>query len=246
MGHNVLVTITTVTFNSSKTISKAIESVLNQTYPHIEYIIKDGLSSDETVSIAKSYEHLFNKKGYKYTIISSKDDNMYDALNQAISLASGEIIGNVNADDFFELDAVEIIVKKYKEANFDMAYGNLRIISSKKKMIKKAKLKRFVSTRYWNHPTSFFKASVLKTEKYACHNMYDDCDLMLRIRKKNYKVVVLDTVLSNFVFGGMSTKKSISEMKYRIKCRNEVYSKNGYNFLYKIDNFFIELFKYLF
>ena len=67
-----LVSIITVCYNSAQTVSKAIESVLNQTYPHIEYTIVDGLSKDNTVEIARSYEAAFQEKGYTFRIISEK------------------------------------------------------------------------------------------------------------------------------------------------------------------------------
>ena len=93
---NPLVTITTVTYNSEKTLSKTIESVLNQSYKKIEYIIVDGESNDNTLQIAMSYKTLFEKRGISFRIISEKDRGMYDAINKGIDLARGEIIGNIN------------------------------------------------------------------------------------------------------------------------------------------------------
>ena len=99
------VSIITVAFNAEKTIARAIESVLNQTYPKIEYLILDGASTDSTVAIANSYNDAFHKKGYTYRIVSETDRGMYDALNKGAQKAQGELIGQINADDWYEADA---------------------------------------------------------------------------------------------------------------------------------------------
>ena len=80
-----LVSIITVCYNSAHTIRKAIEFVLNQTYPNIEYTIVDGLSKDETAEIAKSYADAFRQKGYTHRVISEKDNGIYDAMNKGIT-----------------------------------------------------------------------------------------------------------------------------------------------------------------
>ena len=105
-----LVSIITVAYNSEKCIRKAIESVLNQTYPHIEYTIVDGLSKDNTVAVAKEYEEKFQEKGYTYRIVSEKDNGIYDAMNKGIRMATGELIGMINSDDWYEPIAVETAV----------------------------------------------------------------------------------------------------------------------------------------
>lgn len=103
-----LVTIISVAFNSEATIARTIESVLNQTYENIEYIIVDGASQDKTVEIAKSYQAAFDKRpGRTLTIISEPDKGMYDGLNKGAKLAHGELVGQINTDDWYEPDAVE-------------------------------------------------------------------------------------------------------------------------------------------
>ena len=79
-----LISIITVCFNSEKTIRDTIESVLNQTYGEVEYIVVDGLSTDSTVRIAREYERKFAYKGYRDQIISEKDNGIYDAMNKGI------------------------------------------------------------------------------------------------------------------------------------------------------------------
>lgn len=242
---NIKVSIITVTYNSEKTLKKTIESVLNQTYTVYEYSVIDGLSSDNTIKIANSFRKKFKDKNIKLNIISEMDNGIYDAINKGIVKSSGDIIGNVNSDDWYEVDTIEKIVDEYKKSFFDMAYGNLRIIKPSGTMIKKAKLKKFVSTRFWNHPTTFISKETYNRYKYKVESMYDDLDLMLRIRKNNLKVVVIDEILSNFNFGGISTQKNIKETIKRIKTRCKIYKNNGYGFSYYVDSFLIEIAKYI-
>lgn len=245
MQEDILVSIITVTYNSEKTLRKTIESVLNQTYTNIEYTIIDGESKDRTLSVAQEYIESFKERGIKYKIISEPDNGMYDAINKGISLSNGVIIGNVNSDDFYEPKAVEIIVGEYRKKPYDMIYGDLRIIKPSGTTIKKAKLKKFVSTRYWNHPTTFITKETYHKERYKCESMYDDCDLMLRLRSKGYEVRIVNQILSNFVFGGMSTVKNWNKTKERIKIRSKIYKDNGYGLFYVIDSTVIEVAKYL-
>ena len=171
------ITLTTVTFNGAKTISKTIESVLNQTFTDFEYLIIDGLSKDNTVKIAESYRQQFESKGIVYRIISEKDNGMYDALNKGIALAKGEIIGNINSDDWLEPDALEYISKVFDEEQFDMFYGDLRIIKNNGSFIKHSKKSRLIVSRYWNHPTSYYSKRVFNKYHYAMNCMYDDSNI---------------------------------------------------------------------
>ena len=90
------ISIITVVYNNEKTIKDALNSVLGQTYKDIEYIIIDGKSKDNTVSIIKEYE---NKLGY---FISEKDFGIYDAMNKGIKAATGDVIGILNSDDLYQ------------------------------------------------------------------------------------------------------------------------------------------------
>ena len=247
MKTNKLVSIITVSFNSEKTIKDTFESILNQTYTNIEYLVIDGASKDKTVDIIKEYEDKFLKKSISFKWLSEKDKGIYDAMNKGINLASGEIIGIINSDDWYEKQAIEIIVEEMEKKKLDFIYGDLRVITPHKVFVKKSKLSFIVTTRYWNHPTSFMNRKIYTQYKYACENIYDDLDLMLKIRKdKKFKVGIVNKIIANFRFGGVSTKKSFSKVIDDIKLRNKIYSKNKYNKLYCIDNLLIEFIKYVF
>src|SRR4051812_33819047 len=105
------VSIITVAYNSQATISDTIKSVINQTYKDIEYIIIDGASTDKTLSIVESYKDKIS------TIVSEPDSGIFDGMNKGIQYATGDLIGILNSDDYYENDEViERIVKTIKQS----------------------------------------------------------------------------------------------------------------------------------
>lgn len=241
-----LVSIITVAYNSENTIKDTIESVLDQTYKNIEYIIIDGASKDKTLEIVKRYKKKFNERGIIYKYISEKDNGIYDAMNKGIDLARGDIIGLLNSDDWYEKNGIEIIVDEMNKKCLDFIYADINIVTPKKKFVKKARLSNWVTSRYWNHPTTFLKKDVYSKYKYKCESIHDDLDLLLKLRKdKEIKVGVLNKVVANFRFGGVSNKKSLKNMIWNIKNKNRIYKENGYSSLYFIENTLMEVAKYI-
>lgn len=229
-----LVSIVTVCYNSEKTIRKTIESVLAQTYGQIEYIIVDGASKDNTVAIAREYEEQFRQKGFLYRILSEKDNGIYDAMNKGIRMAQGELIGLVNSDDWYEPIAAQTVVDTYRETGFDMFYADLNLVKDDGSIIvKHSKLDKFPSTRNWNHPTTFITKKTYEEQgMYRCQTLYDDFDLVLRMRKAGKKIVIRNVVLSNFRTGGVSNQKALKKCLHRIKARYGCYRNNGYSVFY--------------
>lgn len=239
------VTIVTICFNSEAVIEKTLKSVLNQSYNNIEYVIIDGKSTDSTMEIVINYEPKFLEKGYGFRVISEPDKGIYDAMNKGVSLATGDIIGLINSGDWYEPEAVECMLDCYNRDPFDMFYADLRIWRKDKTMIKKAKQRHFISTRDWNHPTTFITRATYKDFQYACKGIYDDWDLILRIRKSGRKIVICNKVLANFCFGGISNKKSLKAVFSRIKEKYRIYRDNGYSRLYLFECILMETVKYL-
>lgn len=239
------VTVVTVCYNCQDSIGKTIESVLQQSYEEIEYIIIDGKSKDRTLEIAESYEKSFRDKGYELRIISEPDHGIYDAMNKGIALATGEIVGLINSGDWYETDAVKCMMNFYAKYKFDMFYASLRIWRYDTTMIKRARMRKYVTTRDWNHPTTFITKKEYQKFHYACRGIYDDWDLVLKIRKSGAKIVVCDEILANFCFGGISNKKNIKAAFGRFKERYRIYRENGYGRLYIIECAAMEIVKYL-
>ena len=131
------VSIITVCRNSEKTIAQTIESVLNQSYDHVEYILIDGNSTDHTVDVIHSYEERFLQKGYSYFYQSEPDEGIYDAMNKGIKMASGQLVGLINSDDWYEPTAIEHAVRYYQETPYDLFYADLRIVGEHGSFIKR-------------------------------------------------------------------------------------------------------------
>lgn len=183
------VSIITVVKNNEKFISDCIESVLMQDYPHIEYILVDGGSSDGTLKIIDSYRSKIQQT------ISEPDDGIYFAMNKGIKLAQGELIGFLNADDFYtHHQVISRVVQLVEEKNCDSVYADLyyvdRMDISKIHRVWKSgtyQRKKFEWGWMPPHPTFFVKRSFF--EKYGNFNtdlnISADYELMLRFLYKN-------------------------------------------------------------
>ena len=240
----ILVSAVTVAYNSEATIRDTIEAVLNQTYEKVEYIIVDGASEDSTMEIVKSYEKAFEEKGYIYKYISEKDGGMYEAMNKGIAMATGNIVGIINSDDWYEKNAMEVAAKAYMEEPYDMFYADLRIVGENGSFIKVAKpMGKWVTSRKWNHPTTFITKDLYTKYSYRNKTIHDDWDLILRLYKAGIKVTVKNETLANFRRNGVSHEKSIKKAWGRVKIKYGIYKENGYSPLYFIEIFAMEFAK---
>ena len=241
-----LVSILSVAFNSEATIAGTIESVLAQTYRNIEYIIIDGASKDKTVAIAESYRQRFEEQHIPYKIISEPDKGMYDGLNKGARLAKGELVGQINTDDWYEPDAVETMVDLYMKESYDAAWGSIRIKKKSGDMVKHAKIGKLWTTMHWCHPGMFSRRETLLQFPYALETMYDDFDYITAVHLAGKKIVTTDHIISNFTFGegGQSTKKSLKEVKRRVDITWGVYKKYGMSRFYWLYRWVYEMAKY--
>ena len=119
-----LITVVTVVYNGAEFLEDTIKSVIEQGYNNVEYIIVDGGSTDSTLDIIRKYEHAIDYW------VSEPDGGIYDAMNKGLKLASGSIIGMLNADDFLEKDATERIVKSF-DGGVDYVYSEVKILDLK-------------------------------------------------------------------------------------------------------------------
>lgn len=241
-----LVTILTVAYNRETTITRTIESVLAQTYNNIEYIIIDGASTDKTAEIAMSYQKVFdNTPGRSLTVISEPDSGMYDALNKGAKLAHGELVGQINSDDWYEPNAVKIMAELYENKKYDAAWGSIIIRKASGDMIKHAKIGKLWTTSHWCHPALFSKRDILLEFPYALESMADDFDYITAVKTAGKKLVTTDEVISNFTFGGMSTQKSLKEVRRRVNITYGIYRKYGMSRLYWFHRVAVETAKYI-
>jgi len=203
------ISIITATFNSEKTISKAVNSVKNQTFGNIEHIIIDGKSTDKTLEIIKQYNHISK-------VISEKDEGIYYALNKGIKQASGDIIGFLHADDFFpNSEIIEKIAKTFADTKIDALYGNLQYVAQNntEKIIRNWKSDKFdkkMLKKGWMPPHPTFYA---KKELYNLYGSFNtnfkiaaDYDLMLRFLKQDITTFYLPEIIVKMRVGGVSNR----------------------------------------
>lgn len=237
--------IITICFNSEAVIRKTIESVLLQDYPYVQYLIVDGASTDKTVEIAESYRQQFKAKKYDYAVLSEQDKGIYDAMNKGIKWSSGDVIGIINSGDWYEPVTLSIVADAYASSHFDMFYADINLVKADGSVIvKNAKLDKIVSSRHWNHPTSFVtKETYDELGLFRCKGIHDDFEFFLRVRKAGKKIEIKNTVLANFMIGGASNSRSLKKSIVRIKDRYKGYRINGYSPLYMIECVGIEIAK---
>lgn len=189
--NNLKITIITVCHNSEKTIKSTLESVKNQKFKNIEHLIIDGKSSDQTIFIAKKYPHI--KK-----IISETDYGIYDAMNKGINVATGDIIGFLNSDDFYmNNDVISKVVKEFKnDVSIDACYSDLIYVDRHNtskiiRYVKSSEFKKNLFSKGWcpPHPTFFVRRIVYeRLGKFDLnYKIASDVDLMMRFLEK-YKI----------------------------------------------------------
>ncbi len=241
-----LTSVITVCLNAEKTIGRTLESVLSQTKPPFEYIIMDGESNDGTLRILEDHKERFAEKGIDFRVFSGKDNGIYDAMNRGIDRARGDIIGIINSDDFYEPEAVETMEEVFERTGCDLAFADIRMIMTNgRTFIKKARVRKYTTSRDWNHPTQFVSAEVYKRFRFRCRDISDDMDLYFRVKKAGYRIEAVNKVLADFCMGGVSNRIPVSEVGERIKRRYRIYRENDFSRLYIFECVAFEIIKFL-
>lgn len=229
-----LISIVTVCRNSVNTIHRAFDSVLQQKYQHIDYVVVDGVSSDRTLDVVKKYEEKFLSRGLQFRWISEPDRGIYDAMNKGIAMAQGDIINTLNSDDFYEPDTLQVIASACSaHPEVGIFYGLLRVLMQGLELL----IYRYRYEHYLlnlksgvysaaQHPTCFVRRDV-----YKQIGTYDlqfsiaaDHDFLIRAMEAKVKFYPLDVILSNFDSAGASSNMSDYE---RHRQRYAVWYKNG-------------------
>ena len=203
------ISIITITYNSAQTVEQTIQSVLNQSYKNVEYIIIDGGSTDATLSIIEKYKNNISK------LISEKDNGLYDALNKGLALATGDIVGILHSDDFYTNNNVlQLYADTFTKTNADAAYSDLYYVDkiNTNKITRKWKSGNYTPNSFlfgWMppHPTFFVKLDAYK--KYGNFNLHigtaADYELMLRfIHKQKINLAYLQHYTIKMRVGGKS------------------------------------------
>jgi glycosyltransferase involved in cell wall biosynthesis len=223
-----LITVITVVRNGEKTIEKAIESVINQTYKNIEYIIIDGASTDNTIDIIKKYKDNINYW------ISEPDEGIYYAMNKGIDLATGEYIAFLNSNDWYEDTACETISEYVKKYNDDVYYGLMKVVSDNHETA-------FIVGYHINsinhymisHPSTFIKTEILCKNHFDIRYKYSaDYALIISLLKQDVKFRFIEKILVNFSTGGVSENPMARIETLKIQIKNKFITKYEYYLKY--------------
>jgi glycosyltransferase involved in cell wall biosynthesis len=210
-----LVSIITIVYNGEKHIEDAIRSVQRQNYPNLQYIIVDGGSTDNTLSIVQQFGHTVTD------LISEKDEGISDAFNKGLLRAKGEIVGMINADDWYADGAIEKAVRAIEE--YDVVYGDLQLWKNgQPDFIFTGDHSRLRQEMRINHPTVFVRKSCydrfgLFDKQYKCAMDYD---LLLRLMINGCRFNHIPEVLANMRWEGLS------DTRWLLGCRETLSIKN--------------------
>lgn len=200
------ISIITPCYNAAKTIVRTMDSVLAQTVSPFEYIIIDGGSTDGTVEIAKSHPAVTY-------VISEKDKGIADAFNKGIALSSGDAIGIINSDDWYEPEAIEKATAGLADSSVGVFHGALQYWNgSERYACFYPNIQMITKEMTVNHPTVFIKKCIYETYGYFddSYRYAMDYELMLRLWIRNVKFVHDNTVIANMALSGISDEHWIA------------------------------------
>lgn len=205
------ISIITITYNSAKTLQRALKSVEGQTYDNIEHILVDGASTDGTREMIEAYA----KEHTNVRWVSEPDEGIYNALNKGVAMATGDVIGFLHSDDvLFAPDSIEHIAAVFESENVDVVYGDLQYCRGNR-VVRHWQSNPFnpKALKYgWMppHPTVYVRHKV-----YQEVGPYDewfrisaDYDMMLRIFSAGYKSQYIPEVIVSMEIGGASNRNT--------------------------------------
>lgn len=218
-----VLSVITIVYNNVRDIERTMLSVLNQTYPNIEYIVVDGLSNDGTLDVINRY------KPRIATLISEKDEGIYDAMNKGLAAATGDYVIFMNSgDEFFEPDTVEKVFATTPGA--DIYYGETEMINSERQSLGQRRHKApaqftwrdFKYGMSISHQAIYIRRTL--TEPYdRRYQLSADIDWILRAAQKAEKIVNVNRYVAKYLVGGMSKAKHRQSLEERFDIMKRYY-----------------------
>lgn len=213
----------TVCLNSAATIRDTIESVLAQDHPDIEHIIVDGASRDGTMEIVRSYGGRIAK------VVSEPDRGMYDSANKGLRLATGDVVGMLNSDDYYAApDVLSTMARVFERGDVDAVHGDLDFIDPQdtSRITRRFRSREFVPGDFrkgWHpaHPTFYVKREILLEiggfdEQYR---IASDIDLMMRVLEvRKARSAYIPRVLIKMREGGLSNGSVRRIWRANVEC----------------------------
>jgi len=213
----------TIVYNNVQDIERTIQSVVQQIYPHIEYIIIDGASTDGTLQVLESY------RKHIHQLISEPDEGIYDAMNKGLRLAKGDYVLFMNSGD--EIYASDTVSKVFSSIPFaDIYYGETEMIDQKGKSLGKRRhhaprsftWKSFKYGMSISHQAIYIKKSIT-TPFDRAYELSADIDWILAAAKKARLIVNTHQFVAKYLVGGMSKKRHRQSLQERFQIFSKYY-----------------------
>lgn len=229
----VKISIITICYNNEKDIRPTLESVINQTYPNIEYIIKDGGSKDGTLALVNEYKDHITK------VISAPDKGLYDAINTGIKAATGDVVGLIHAGDrLYDRGVVEDIAKFFDANDVDVMYGYSRSVDENDKTVRVNKSPEFRKKQVrwgWmpSHQSIYVKRGLFEKYGYYTQNVggSGDYEWFINVFYKHadeLKIKLNPRFIVRFSLGGQSTQNMASRVgKKNRQILKKCWTNNG-------------------
>lgn len=242
MTNHPKISIITVTYNAEKLIERTINSVVGQSYSNIEYILVDGASTDQTLTVVKKHEKKIAK------VISEPDKGLYDAMNKGLSLASGDYVWFLNAGD--EINDLETVEKLIAMGQSDIYYSDTLVVNDEGQNI------GLLSQLTHNNAPDNLSWKNMKKGMVVCHQSFvvkrdiapsysknyklsADIDWVIRCLKASKSVIKCDFVLAKFLTAGLSKQYLGTSMqeRYHILKAHFGFIPNLWNHLFLVFRF---------
>ena len=216
-------TIITIVYNNVRDIERTINSVINQTYKKIEYIIIDGKSTDGTLDIVEKYSNQISK------IVSEPDKGIYDAMNKGLALATGDYVLFMNSgDEIYNEHTVQEVFDSSPGA--DIYYGETEMYNDNWESLGRRRHEApeqfdWNSFKYGmniSHQAIYIRKSIL-TPYDLKYKYSSDIDWIIKAAKKSSNIVNVHRYVAKYLVGGMSKKKHRESLKERFQIFTKYY-----------------------
>ena len=236
--------IVTITYNADNVLGKTVDSVFSQTYPHVEHVIIDGASTDDTLQVAQDYmqRSYAASNGHEIRIVSEPDNGLYDAMNKGLRQVSGDYVLFLNAGDFFpDSEVLSNIARNVglegvsREKLPVVLYGKTDIVDNDGRFLRHRRLQPPANLSWRSfrhgmlvcHQAFYARLDIAKTVPYDCRYRFSaDVDWCIRIMKeaeiRHLPLLNLHLVVANYTEEGQSTihhRESLNE-RYQIMCHH--------------------------
>lgn len=234
------ITVATVTWNAAAVLQRTLESVAEQDYPHVQHVVVDGRSADNTLTLLRQYQERESTEGverHEIMVLSEPDKGLYDAMNKAIAMAEGDYILFLNAGDKFHgRDTLSKIADKCSVLNAQCSklpaviYGDTDIVDDEGRFLRKRHLrppqeltwKSFKHGMLVCHQAFFVRTDIAKrTPYYLKYRFSADYDWCIRVMKEgsalNLPMANADIIVADYLDGGMTVKNHRSSLFERLR-----------------------------